>query len=319
MDRHAAVRPAVHETEPDNRVPMAIYLIIPPDLPDLLLEPLREHVRGEPGIEVIVDRRGADRSGKGRYRERRRSSVAPVIPSLPPAALLFLGRLEFRELTEPRSVSERDAEGARLLERVRAGDASAFDVLYARYFDGVYGYLRVVLGDPHEAEDLTQQVWLRVDRALDHYPPRGVPVRAWLFRIARGRLIDELKRRGRVRVDPLEPIERHAPGDVDPGLGQRWFADPQIEEALNQLALGQREVVVLRYLVGLSYEEMASVTGKQAPALRQLNSRALRELSRQLHQNPEDPPKDTSSERNSMWMRLRPMPVLRERRSEHGC
>ena len=290
---------------------MTIYLIIPHELADQLHEQLREHFRHDPGVQVIVDRRGPPRGW--RRTERRRAAVAAAIPRLPAFALPFLDRLEFRELPEQRSVSDRDAESLELVTRFKAGDTSAFDLLYARYFDSIYGYLRSALRDPQEAENLTRQLWVRAYGALDGYQPRGVPVRAWLFRIARNLLIDELKRRGRIRVDPLELIERHAPGAVDRGVGQPWFADPQIEEALDRLALGQREVVVLRYQVGLTYEEMASVTGKEAPALSQLNSRALRELSRQLR-NPEDPPEDTSCERNWMRMRLRPMPVLRGRR-----
>jgi len=79
--------------------------------------------------------------------------------------------------------------------RAQAGDADAIRVLYLRYKDNVYGYVLSFVRDQHEAEDITQQVFLKLMSVLDKYRPREVPFTSWLLRVARNVALDSLRRR----------------------------------------------------------------------------------------------------------------------------
>jgi RNA polymerase sigma factor (sigma-70 family) len=97
-----------------------------------------------------------------------------------------------------------DADTARLVELIQAGEHERFGEVYVRYFDRVYSYLRLVLRNEHHAEELAQQVFLDVLEALPRYEPRdSTPFRGWLFAIARNRAISQLRATG--RVIPEEP------------------------------------------------------------------------------------------------------------------
>src|SRR6516225_5798176 len=78
--------------------------------------------------------------------------------------------------------------------RAQAGDADAIRVLYLRYKDNVYGYVLSFVRDQHEAEDITQQVFLKLMSVLDKYRPREVPFTSWLLRVARNVALDSLRR-----------------------------------------------------------------------------------------------------------------------------
>src|SRR4029077_11161841 len=93
-----------------------------------------------------------------------------------------------------------ELDTVRIVARIQAGDSELFGALYTRYFDRVYGYLRVALNDPHEAEDGAQQGFVKVFQALPGYEQRSHTFSAWLFTIVRNHLRDELRRRGRLKV-----------------------------------------------------------------------------------------------------------------------
>jgi RNA polymerase sigma-70 factor (ECF subfamily) len=292
-----------------------IYVVVPRDLADVLHDGLREHFSRTVGVEVIVDRRRPHERGRGRGPERRQALHVEPVLGLPAFALEHQGRLSFVELSEPVLISLADAESLRLVRRAQSGDEGAFEQLYTRYFAPVYAYHRHGLGDPHEAEDLTQQTWLRVERGLQTFEVRpGVPFRHWLLRIARRVLLSEFERRGRVSlVSWGDEHERQIGARPDPRFAERWFARPELHEAIDQLQPVARQVVLLRHFVGLEYAEIAAITQRSPEAVRQVNSRALRELGRRMR-IPQDLPTSTKHERRWMRVRLRRQAVLSERR-----
>jgi RNA polymerase sigma-70 factor (ECF subfamily) len=116
---------------------------------------------------------------------------------------------------------------------------------------------------------------------LPRYEERGLPFGAWLFRIARARLIDHWRRQGRRPLVALEDTE------TGPQLSQDIPEDEiavseMIQRALRVLTEEQREVVVLRFLVGMSLEEVARAMGKSVGAVKALQHRALSALARYL-------------------------------------
>jgi len=161
-------------------------------------------------------------------------------------------------------------------------DRAAFGVLYRRYLDRVYGYCFYLLGDHHDAEDVTERTFLAALAALDRYRDEGATFRAWLFRIAHNQLMNALRTRGRRSTRPLDDIPEPAAGDDPARLVDRADDARRVRRALAQLSDDRRQVIVLRFVDGLSAREIGDIIGRSEGAVRVLQHRALRELGRLL-------------------------------------
>lgn len=151
----------------------------------------------------------------------------------------------------------------------------AIRFLYMRYKNNVYGYVLSMLRDPHEAEDVTQHVFLKLISVIHKYEPRGVPFTSWMLRVARNVAVDHLRQR---RSLPCEEVfEPSHPAD-DSSRERRWG----IEHALETLPEDQRGVVVLRHLMGLSPGEIAERMGRTEASIHGLHHRARQALRREL-------------------------------------
>lgn len=170
---------------------------------------------------------------------------------------------------------DQDARVGGAVRSAQAGDMEAIRFLYIRYKDNVYGYVLSFVRDPYEAEDVTQQVFLKLISAIHKYRPREVPFSSWLLRVARNMALDHLRQR---RLIPCEEV--HAPThEVDEsGRDRRWG----LEHALGTLPEEQRNVVVLRHLVGLSPGEIAERMGRTESSIHGLHHRARRAIQREL-------------------------------------
>ena len=161
------------------------------------------------------------------------------------------------------------------------GQAHAFHELYLRYYDIVYAYGRMMLRDEHEAEDVTQDVFIRAFRLLPGFQTSsGPPFRVLLLRLTRNRSIDYLRRRN--RWEPREPEQIDAGAERalhdDPPGAFEAISDPELDHALRRLPVGQRQVIVLRFLLDLPSREVADVIGATPQAVRNLQYRGLRSL-----------------------------------------
>ena len=154
-----------------------------------------------------------------------------------------------------------------------------FEHIYRLHFDTVYRYMYVTLGSSAEAEDATQHVFLKVYEALPSYRVGATPFRAWLLRIARNHAIDRLRRRGTASVG--EPREEEL---CEPDTPES--SDYELESLVAELPLLQRQVLLLRYGLGLSAGEVSEALGRSPGALRQAQHRALRTLQRMLSRDP---------------------------------
>jgi RNA polymerase sigma-70 factor (ECF subfamily) len=137
-----------------------------------------------------------------------------------------------------------------------------------RYADNVYGYVRSIVRDHHEAEDVTQHVFAKLMTALPKYEAREVPFAAWILRVARNVALDHLRQR---RAIPCEEVRELEPSRDDRGESQQTSL--ALREALEALPEDQREVVVLRHLVGLSPGEIAGRMNKSEPSVHGLHHR----------------------------------------------
>lgn len=159
--------------------------------------------------------------------------------------------------------------------RAKAGDDSAIRFLYIQYKDNVYGYVLSFVREPHEAEDVTQHVFLKLMSVIHKYEARGVPFTSWLLRVARNVALDYLRQR---RMVPCEEVYETSRAFDDSGRDRRWG----LEQALEALPEEQRNVVVLRHLVGLTPGEIAERMGKTEASVHGLHHRARKAMRQEL-------------------------------------
>jgi RNA polymerase sigma-70 factor (ECF subfamily) len=178
--------------------------------------------------------------------------------------------------------SQADAEQAmsarvsQAIRRAQHGDREALGFLYVRYADDIQGYVRSIVHDQHEAEDVTQQVFAKLIRVIDKYEERHVPFLAWILRVARNLAIDHLRRQ---RMIPVEEVRTTDEGSGDPASGPGMN---DLREALSTLPIDQREVLVLRHFAGLSPPEIATRTGRSEGSIHGLHHRGRRALRAEL-------------------------------------
>jgi RNA polymerase sigma-70 factor (ECF subfamily) len=177
------------------------------------------------------------------------------------------------------------ADETRLVEQAKKGDAGAFGELYEFYAPLVFRFLFTHLDERQDAEDLTEEVFLRVWEALPGFRLRGIPFGGYLFRVARNALYDHYRRHR--RQGP--PVELHPDwaDDTQPDPAESVPANIEhraIQALLVQLREDYRMVVSLRFLVGLSTEETAAAMGRSTGAVRVLQHRALCTLRQLLQQ-----------------------------------
>jgi RNA polymerase sigma-70 factor (ECF subfamily) len=160
--------------------------------------------------------------------------------------------------------------------RAKEGDHDAIRFLYITYSDNVYGYVRSIVHDNHEAEDVTQHVFAKLMTKVARYDDRGIPFFAWLLRFARNVAIDHLRAN---RLTPNEMVldpRESSPVDLD--------RLRMVTDALAALPQDQREVVILRHVVGLTPGEIADRMGRTEGSIHGLHHRGRRALQRELTQ-----------------------------------
>ncbi|HET6820356.1 MAG TPA: RNA polymerase sigma factor [Candidatus Limnocylindria bacterium] len=162
-------------------------------------------------------------------------------------------------------------------------DRAAFATLYRRYVDRVYGYAFYQLGDHHDAEDATERTFMAALRGLPEFEDRGSTFRAWLFRIAHNTVANAHRSRSRRRAEPLpESFERPAPNADPAGLVAVADELHEVRRAIAEMPDDRRQVILLRFVDGLSTAEVAEVLDRSPGAVRVLLHRSLRDLTQRL-------------------------------------
>lgn len=170
-------------------------------------------------------------------------------------------------------------------------ERAAFATLYRRYLDRIYGYCFYQLGDHHDAEDATERTFMAALRGLDRFEDRGSTFRAWLFRIARNTVANAHRSRRRRRTEPLpDSFERPAPNADPAGLVALADELHAVRHAIGEMPDDRRQVIVLRFVDGLSTAEVAEVLDRSPGAVRVLLHRALRDLAARLARPPKELP-----------------------------
>ena len=175
-----------------------------------------------------------------------------------------------------------EADDSELIACAARGDREAFGALYERYVFRVFRHVYYLTSDPHTAEDLTAQTFLNALEAIPRYQMRGVPFLAWLLRIAYNLTVNHRKVRRNGTTQLPEGLEIEGT-TYSPEASCEAKADGErVWEGVRRLRDDQRQVIVMRFIDGLSYPDIARVLGKSIGAVRVIQYRALCALRRKL-------------------------------------
>lgn len=161
--------------------------------------------------------------------------------------------------------------------RAKAGDPEGLHFLYVRYADDVLRYVTSFVRDHHEAEDITQNVFAKLMTAIKKYEQQAVPFTAWIMRVARNASLDYLRAK---RAIPTEEVRLADNGSAQTSIEK----GRDLREALEELPDDQREVLVLRHVVGLSPLEIAGTLNKTESSVHGLHHRGRRTLRTSLEE-----------------------------------
>jgi RNA polymerase sigma-70 factor (ECF subfamily) len=188
----------------------------------------------------------------------------------------------------PPGRSPEDAEDIRLMELIGGGDEGAFEQLVERHQRLVIGTVGRMLGSGSDAEDIAQQVFVRVWKNAKHYEPRA-KFTTWLLKITRNLVFNELRRRSR---HPQVPLQSESDEEERPLKDEQAIApdasllehelQQAVDAAIANLPETQRMAVVLRRYEELSYEEIAEALDQSVSAVKSLLFRARTELRESL-------------------------------------
>jgi RNA polymerase sigma-70 factor, ECF subfamily len=168
---------------------------------------------------------------------------------------------------------------AQAVVRAKQGDREAIRYLYVHYADHVYGYVSSIVRDEHDAEDVTQHLFAKLMTALPKYEPRQVPFSAWILRVARNVAVDHMRQRRAVPCEEVRELDIRE--DDDETARHRSLG---LRDALASLPEEQRQVVVMRHLVGLSPGEIAGRLGRTEPSIHGLHHRGRGALRSALNE-----------------------------------
>ena len=169
------------------------------------------------------------------------------------------------------------------MEAAQSGNQVALARLYEHYFPRVYRYACARLGNNEDAEDVTEEIFLRVIDNIDGFSFRGLPFGAWVFRIARNEVVSHVRRqKTRTATAPLN--DSIADQSRDHVLELELKLDiAQVREATGRLSEAQRQVIELRFGAGLSVAETAQVLKKSENNVKVLQHKAIARLQSLVH------------------------------------
>jgi RNA polymerase sigma-70 factor, ECF subfamily len=174
------------------------------------------------------------------------------------------------------------ADVRRLVERAQLGDRKALEELYLMHFDRIYSYLQMSVGNRHDAEDLTNQTFVKMLESIERFEWRKVPISAWLFRIAHNLAMDHFRsrRRWQPEEEPPEPPGAEARSAEEEAL--QSIGRQSMLTMIEDLSQDQQQVLTLKFVFNFPNADVATILGKTEGAIKSLQHRALASLQRQL-------------------------------------
>jgi RNA polymerase sigma-70 factor (ECF subfamily) len=161
-----------------------------------------------------------------------------------------------------------------LVQRAQQHDQEAFAQLYEKYFDKIYRYVALKIGNRVEAEDMTQQVFVNALHSISSYKWRGFPFSAWLFRIAHNQVVDYLRKKTRRPTVSINESLTVSESNPQKTVEQKMNVE-QLVLATRKLTPAQQEVILLRFAGELPIAQVAKIMGKSEGAIKALQHSAI--------------------------------------------
>ncbi len=149
--------------------------------------------------------------------------------------------------------------------------------LYETNYSKVVRYIYVRIGNQSEAEDLASETFVKALKSLDSYEERGLPMEAWIFKIARNIVVDHLRKVSKRQTMTLDNVPISDSIDAEE-TAETGIQVEKLSQALNHLSAAQREVIALRFFSGLDSVECGKLLGKKPGTIREMQSAAIRTL-----------------------------------------
>ena len=182
--------------------------------------------------------------------------------------------------------AETKADDALLIQRAISRDADAFGRLYDMYVDRVYRHIHYRVGNVADAEDLTQQVFLKAWQAIDRYKKTTSPFVAWLMTISHNLVVDFYRTKKDKAYLEAEVTANDSASSPE-RVAEARYLQQQLRKAILQLPRVQQQVVLLRFVEGFRYAEIAALLGKSEGGIRVMLHRALARLRQILEKKRE--------------------------------
>lgn len=167
-----------------------------------------------------------------------------------------------------------------VVEAAKEGNSDALTTLYEFYFPRVYRYVAVRLGSGEDAEDVTEEIFLKIIDNIASFTFRGLPFGAWVFRIARNEVVSHVRRQ-RYRSATTQ-LNEYIPDDSFDHVANAELQSQleEVRQAAEKLPEAQRQVIALRFGSGLSVAETANALGKSENNVKVLQHKAIAKLQK---------------------------------------
>jgi len=169
------------------------------------------------------------------------------------------------------------AEAGKEIAETREQNEERLVNLYDEYYDKIARYAYVHIGNKADAEDIAGEVFLKALKSIKSYKERGIPMHAWLFRIAHNLVVDYLRKTKKYQTIPIDNVRLEA--DTNPvSIAETNIEFERVSKAMEQLSRDQREVLRLRFFGGLTSREAGSLLNKSDGAVREMQRSAIEKL-----------------------------------------
>ena len=172
-----------------------------------------------------------------------------------------------------------DSSDKEVLEKAVRGDQEAFGELYERYVGRIYNYVYYRTGNHHDAEDLTARVFFRAIRSINNYEDRGLPISAWLYRIAHNLVANWHRDKSRRPEILLEDgIGFHVPTEHPETTLMQTQEQESLIEIIRKLPADRQQLLILKFVDHMSNSEIGQIMGRTEGAIKSLYHRTLLSL-----------------------------------------
>lgn len=163
------------------------------------------------------------------------------------------------------------------------GDTEAFGKLYDIYLDAVYRFVYFRVGNRQDAEDVTEQIFVSMFESISRYVDDGKPFEAWVYRVARNKIIDFYRtRKTHISVDEIE--EQADNQDLPEELADRQLTKEAVMKSLTKIPRQYQEIIILKFIEDKENEEISQLLNKPVAHVRVLQHRAIQSLRAAVQQ-----------------------------------